>query len=144
MTSNKVLVEVTPTSLIGIGAKNVDELIIKIHQGFPYESFAKLQKEIGISTKELANLLQIPTRTLARRRRNGVFKSDESERILRFSRVYTKTLGLFDFDISRTRQWIKTEKIALGGNTPLEYAITEIGAKEVENLIGRLEYGVFS
>jgi uncharacterized protein (DUF2384 family) len=38
------------------------------------------------------------------------------------------------------------EKIqkGLGGKTPLEYADTEPGAREVEDLLGRLEHGVFS
>jgi uncharacterized protein (DUF2384 family) len=32
----------------------------------------------------------------------------------------------------------------LGDVAPLEMAATETGAREVENLIGRLEHGVFS
>jgi uncharacterized protein (DUF2384 family) len=33
---------------------------------------------------------------------------------------------------------------ALGGRSPLDFAQTEPGAREVENVIGRLEHGVFS
>jgi uncharacterized protein (DUF2384 family) len=32
----------------------------------------------------------------------------------------------------------------LGGAVPLDFAKTEIGAREVENLLGRIEYGVYS
>jgi len=34
--------------------------------------------------------------------------------------------------------------VGLGGETPLEYAETEVGAREVEDLLGRIEYGVYS
>jgi hypothetical protein len=40
--------------------------------------------------------------------------------------------------------WFTSPKIPLDGKTPLECADTEIGAKEVEDLLGRLEHGVFS
>ncbi|MDQ3459226.1 MAG: MbcA/ParS/Xre antitoxin family protein [Deinococcota bacterium] len=40
--------------------------------------------------------------------------------------------------------WLRSENLSLGGRTPLEYADTEIGAREVENLLGRIEYGVYS
>ena len=33
---------------------------------------------------------------------------------------------------------------ALGEKVPLELLVTELGAREVEALIGRLEHGVFS
>jgi putative toxin-antitoxin system antitoxin component (TIGR02293 family) len=42
------------------------------------------------------------------------------------------------------RLWFTSPKIALGGKTPLEYADTELGAREVEDLLSRLEHGVFS
>ena len=47
-------------------------------------------------------------------------------------------------DQERARAWFKEPKKALGMKTPLQYADTEPGAREVENLLGRLEYGVFS
>jgi putative toxin-antitoxin system antitoxin component (TIGR02293 family) len=40
--------------------------------------------------------------------------------------------------------WLKSPQKALGGKTPLEYSDTEPGAREVEDLLGRLEHGVFS
>jgi uncharacterized protein (DUF2384 family) len=39
---------------------------------------------------------------------------------------------------------LKTPARSLGGKPPLEFAASELGAQEVENLIGRLEYGVYS
>jgi len=44
----------------------------------------------------------------------------------------------------RVQLWFKSAQKGLGGKTPLEYADTEPGAREVEDLFGRLEHGVFS
>ena len=42
------------------------------------------------------------------------------------------------------RRWLSSPQRALGGSTPLSLARTEVGAGLVEDLIGRLEHGVFS
>jgi putative toxin-antitoxin system antitoxin component (TIGR02293 family) len=46
--------------------------------------------------------------------------------------------------IEEARQWLNSPQFGLGGAVPLDYAETEIGAREVENLLGRIEYGVYS
>ena len=48
--------------------------------------------------------------------------------------------ALFD----SAKKWLKEEAYGLGDVSPLEYAVTEIGAREVEDLLGRVEHGVFS
>jgi len=47
-------------------------------------------------------------------------------------------------DKNRAILWFKGAKKGLGGQTPLEFADTEPGAREVEALLGRLEHGVYS
>ena len=42
------------------------------------------------------------------------------------------------------RQWLTSPQVGLGGAVPLEYAETEVGAREVEDLLGRIEFGVYS
>jgi putative toxin-antitoxin system antitoxin component (TIGR02293 family) len=42
------------------------------------------------------------------------------------------------------RRWLNSPQVGLGGAIPLEYAETEVGAREVEHLLGRIEYGVYS
>jgi putative toxin-antitoxin system antitoxin component (TIGR02293 family) len=49
---------------------------------------------------------------------------------------------LFEGDANAARQWLTAPQPALGGSTPGDYAATELGAREVENLIGRLEHGI--
>ena len=42
------------------------------------------------------------------------------------------------------RRWLSAPHVGLGGAVPLEYAATEVGAREVDDLLGRIEYGVYS
>lgn len=132
-----------PYSSIGIKTQNSDSLIRLLKAGLPATSFEKLQKELDISAKKLAVTVNIANRTLTRRQKEGKFKTDESERVLRVARLYDKAVEVFE-DKNAAKQWFKIPAKALGGKTPLEYADTEPGAQEVFDLLGRIEHGVFS
>jgi putative toxin-antitoxin system antitoxin component (TIGR02293 family) len=64
--------------------------------------------------------------------------------LLRLSLVFEKAVNLFEGDTDAARAWLGRPNKALGGETPLSAVETEIGAREVEDLIGRLEHGVFA
>ena len=121
-----------------------DKIIHLVQRGLPFSRLRAVSAETGISVRELAVVLEIPERTLARRRVAGRLGRDESERLLRVARVVAKAIGLFEGDVVAAMAWLKTPQKALSHNTPLSYARFEVGAQEVENLIGRLEHGVFS
>lgn len=116
----------------------------RIEAGFPYSSVARLQHALARSLPEVATLVRIPLRTLARRKRAGRLAPDESERVLRIATVLERAERLFEGDRPAALAWLGAPHRALGGETPLEVARTEVGAREVEELIGRLEHGVFS
>ena len=112
-----------------------------LRQGVPREAFERLRGDLGVSTEEFAEILGIPTRTLARR--TDRFKPDESERLLRVGSVVQKALDVLE-EKESARRWMTQPKRALGGLTPLRCCDTEVGAREVEALLGRIEHGVFS
>ncbi len=89
-------------------------------------------------------LIQVEPRTLTRRKAEGRFQPDQTDRLLRASRLFQMAVDMFEGDISADRIWAVSSKKALGGKTPLEFARTEVGAREVKNPIGHLEYGVYS
>jgi putative toxin-antitoxin system antitoxin component (TIGR02293 family) len=130
--------------LLGLTRFDLPGIIERIEQGLPFSAFERFQKNTVLPAEQLADLLQIPRRTLARRRASGRFTPDESDRLVRAARVYAKALHFFNGDADEATRWLNTVRRALGGVTPLEMARTEIGAQEVEDLIGRLEHGVFS
>jgi putative toxin-antitoxin system antitoxin component (TIGR02293 family) len=71
-------------------------------------------------------------------------KPDESERVDRIERIYRLAIELFEGDKTEAVKWLKEPNRGLANRPPLDFSRTEIGAREVENLIGRLEHGVFS
>ena len=127
---------------IGLQVKNVDDIIIALKEGFPVNAFDKLRDRLKVSDNVLAKIVQIPKRTLNRRRKDGKLKTDESERVLRVARVCDKALDVFE-NQEASEKWLKMPARGLGYKIPLEYADTELGAQEVINLLGRIEYGVF-
>jgi len=92
----------------------------------------------------LLKFVDISRRTLLRRKSEGRFSPDESDRLLRAARVVARALALFDGDRDAALEWLNEPQPALGGAVPLDMARTEIGAREVETLTYRLEHGVYS
>jgi putative toxin-antitoxin system antitoxin component (TIGR02293 family) len=129
---------------IGLPESDTPALIRQIENGFSFQALQKLQSHIGIGLPILASVLGMPERTLARRKSAGLLAPDESERLLRISDIFEKSVELFDGDLAAASAWLTTPKAALNNEQPLVYARTELGAREVENLLGRLEHGVFS
>ena len=121
--------------------KNI--LIKNIKKGLPISAFEKIKKELDVSADTLASTVNIANRTLARRKKEGRFQPDESERVLRIASLFDRALQVLHNQNS-VQLWFKSPQKGLGGKTPLEYADTEPGAREVEDLLGRLEHGVFS
>ncbi len=127
---------------IGIKSKNIDDMIQKVKKGLPVKSFEKLGKKLGVSDNLLSQIVNIPRRTLTRRKQQGRLNAEESEKVLRIARLYDKALDVFE-DEKSAETWLKEPARGLGGDIPLEYAKTELGAREVERLLSRIEHGVF-
>ena len=56
--------------------------------------------------------------------------------------LFEQAVDLFEGDAAAARRWLAAPNRALGGESPLSFAETEPGVREVERLIGRLEHGV--
>jgi putative toxin-antitoxin system antitoxin component (TIGR02293 family) len=124
-------------------AKHPHELIRRIQKGLPFSDLKVLQDSIDMPFEQLAAKLAISRSTLQRRKVAGRLSPEESDKVLRFSRLLRQAADLFG-DIDKGRAWLKHPQYGLGGAVPLDYAETEIGAREVENLLGRMKYGVYS
>ena len=130
--------------LAGLGLDpHPDELIEAIRSGLPVRMFRRLADALSVSDAELARVTGISSSTLTRRKRAGALSPEEGERVLRFARLLDRAADVFG-GVDEAADWLKAPNRALGGTSPLSYADTEIGAREVENLLGRVEYGVYS
>jgi len=124
-------------------AKHPTELIRRIQKGLPFSDLKVLQDSIDMPFEQLAAKLSISRSTLQRRKAAGRLSPDESDKVIRYSRLVRQAADFFG-DIEKARAWLKHPQYGLGGAVPLDYAKTEAGAREVENLLGRMKYGVYS
>ena len=85
----------------------------------------------------------IPARTLDRRLSGDqVLKIDEADAIARLIRVRDHALRVFEVD-EVAEEWLTLPNPALGGEVPIQMARTDIGGREVEAVLGRIEHGVY-
>lgn len=129
-------------ALLGLRRYDSLYLVDQIQRGLSYSAFARFQRNTGLPNPVLSALVEIPERTLARRKETGRLQPDESDRLARAARLFARALELFEGDVDAARVWLLSPRPALDGRKPLEFARSDIGAIEVENLIGRLEHGI--
>jgi putative toxin-antitoxin system antitoxin component (TIGR02293 family) len=114
-----------------------------IRDGFPPAVVGELMQASGLTLKELAGALDLSPRSLQRRRRSGKLARYESDRLYRLARlvaIANEYLG----NQERARRWLKRPNQALGGLAPIATIDTEVGARQVENILGRIAYGGIS
>lgn len=130
--------------LLGMRPPESLRLLRMVRTGLTFSALERFQEGLRFSPEQVARLLQIPARTLARRRQAGRLRPEESDRLLRVARVIARALELFNGKWSAARHWLETPQPTLGGVAPLELAETEFGAHQVESALGRIEHGVFA
>jgi len=118
------------------------DIVHSIMEGFPAGAVSRLMGYLNIHQKEMLRLLHITSATYSRRRKEGKLESVESDRVYRYTRLAALATEMFHGDGEAARQWLKSSTYGFKGETPLEYAQTEYGAREVENLIGRIRHGI--
>jgi len=128
--------------LLGLKVQEAGALHSRVEEGLSYAALERIQRVLDVSTARVSALLRIPARTVARRRATKRLHPDESDRLVRLARVVGLALKLFDGDLGEARSWLSTSQRVLGDRAPLDFSSSEVGTREVENLIGRLEHGI--
>jgi putative toxin-antitoxin system antitoxin component (TIGR02293 family) len=93
--------------------------------------------------QEVATSLAISKRSLQRRTALGRLARLESDRLYRLARLMALAVYFLD-DQERALRWFKRPNRALGGVAPLQLIDTELGARQVEEVLGRIGYGGIS
>lgn len=130
--------------LLGLDYFDLPSILKAIEKGFSWKTFERFLKNIDLPADQIADIIGIPRRTLARRKVEGRLKADESDRLLRLARVFGSALDLFNGNRDAAVLFLTDVNMALGGVAPIDLARTQIGAEEVEQLVGRIQYGMFS
>src|SRR6202047_480538 len=138
-----VVKELGGRSVLGRNLASQRDLCEAIREGFPPAVVEELMQASGLTLKELAGALDLSPRSLQRRRRSGRLARFESDRLYRLARIVAianEYLG----DHERAMRWLKRPNRALGGLAPVAAIDTELGARQVENMLGRIAYGGIS
>ncbi len=132
-----------PPGKIGAADFTPSQLIEVIQVGLPVQELKDLQTSLAVPMEQLVPVLGISKATLHRRLAEGRLGPTESGRVVRYARLMGKAVEVMESE-DNARRWLTSPQFGLGGAVPLEYAETEVGAREVEDLLGRIEYGVYS
>lgn len=128
--------------LLGMSQFDWPGVLAAIEKGLPFSALERFQRNSGLTQEQVLDLVQIASRTFMRRKQQSRLSPAESDRLVRAARIFAKALHLMGGDAAETVAWLSEAQRAFRGVTPLAMAKTEVGAFEVERLIGQLEYGV--
>ena len=126
--------------ILGRSLRNEADLQAAIRDGFPKIVVEEVMHRSGLTMGELAASLDLSPRSLQRRRLQGRLARFESDRLYRLARILALAKHYLG-DNDAAARWMKRPNRALGGKAPLDYIDTELGARVVENILGRIAYG---
>ena len=115
----------------------------RIKAGLPYSSLESVRERLHLTVTEAASVLQMPERTLARRRLSRRLAGDESDRLYRLARVAAQAVDVFGAEESAAT-WLSRPNRALNGEWPIRLLDTDVGTRQVEDVLGRIAHGVIS
>ncbi len=117
-----------------------------VAKGLPAEALTHLVQSLkSLSMDEVLAAVGVSGRTVQRRKLapKGLLGSDVSGRLWRFAHVLASATEVFGEQVEAER-WLVTPAIALDRRRPIDLLSSPVGADLVEELLGRLETGVYT
>jgi len=124
--------------------KSTDDLAQLVRAGLPATTVALLAATLAVERAQMAERLNIPSRTLSRRlKMKSRLTHDESDRALRMARVVALAREVLGSD-EKASHWMSNPNRALGGKRPFDQLDTEPGVRSVEEVLYGIAYGMYS
>jgi putative toxin-antitoxin system antitoxin component (TIGR02293 family) len=115
-----------------------------IVKGLPEKSLDRIKDALGLTDGEMSATLGMSPKTIGRMRlERSPLSTVTSDRLYRLARIYALAQDVLE-DGNAAREWLRRPQIGLGNRVPLDLLATEAGAREVEDLLGRIEHGVLA
>src|SRR4051812_44274063 len=111
--------------------------------GISKQDLELLKQTTGLDYDNLAKGLAVTKATLFNKKGKEKFSADLSERIVSLADIYSYGYAVFE-DVEHFNTWMHRPNGALGGQHPYAIIDNQFGREEVKDLIGRIEYGVYS
>jgi putative toxin-antitoxin system antitoxin component (TIGR02293 family) len=117
------------------------ELADAVERGLPKATLRNVASRVFTDAAEQRAMMYriVPEATYKRRRDR--LSPAESERTERLARVIAMAEDVWQ-DREQTRRFLTTSHPEIGGKTPLEAAMTELGARQAEAVMARILYGL--
>lgn len=131
--------------VFGRKVRTAYDLADAIENGLPRAAAVQLASHLDLTEGSLAKILGVSARTLQRSAATPKAKLTlvQGDRLYRLARLAAFAEEVFE-DTTRAHEWLREPQFGLGNRIPLDLLRTEAGAQEVEDLLGRIEHGVFS
>jgi len=114
-----------------------------VKQGISKADLEGFKDRIGMDYDQLAATLSVARATLINKKGSEKFNPTVSEKIVGLADIYSYGYEVFE-DVDRFNRWIFSPNRALGGEAPYDLLDNQYGREEVKNIIGRIDYGVYS
>ena len=137
------VLEEEPGNLKELESLSKPALIGAVTRGLSADLAREFARTAQITLEELAALLHLTLRTLQRRLEEGRLGFRESERLWELAHLFSRSIEVLESNEGAVH-WFKSPLQVLRLATPLEYARTAVGIRELECILGRIEHGVFS
>ena len=133
---------------LGIKIKKAKEVDNLIRKGIPFKVVEDIKERLKLADEEIAGILGMSVRTLSRRRHikdkeDARLNAIESDRLFRLVKIFALAQDVLE-DKVQAIKWLHSRQFGLGKRIPLEVIQTEVGAREAEDLLMRIEHGVYS
>lgn len=114
-----------------------------VRDGLPFRSFEAVAKALELGSGELAALIGVAPRTLARRKHGRTLSAVESDRLVGVARIASLAEDVLG-SRERARRWLRAPVRALAGKTPFDCLDTDPGRRRVEDVLYAIAYGMIS
>jgi putative toxin-antitoxin system antitoxin component (TIGR02293 family) len=131
------------SKVLGRAVRTPEDLVARVRRGLPFSALTVVTEQYGIPREVLCAILRLSQRNFLRRRAQKRLSADESDRLFRLARVLAHANRVFG-DPEESADWIQAPNRALGKQQPLDLLDTDIGAQQVDDVLGRIEHGIVS
>jgi putative toxin-antitoxin system antitoxin component (TIGR02293 family) len=126
-------------AVLGQDVSSEGDLARLVDQQIPLRALT-WAKRGGFSENEIGKFI-IPERTQRHRKaRRERLSVEESDRLVRLTRIQALAEDVFG-DPEKANRWLRDELGILGRKSPLEVARTDAGARLIEQILAKIDWG---
>lgn len=119
------------------------DMMSEVKKGLSRHVLDGLKDLTKLDFTSLSKVIGTTTATIHKKKHDDRFSLPVSEKIMEVAALYDFGVEVFE-DKDDFNTWMQTENSTLGTRKPIEFIDTIFGINEVRNVIGRIQYGVYS